>query len=100
MDESINQSTATCRSETPLAQWTSDDVVGWLHDLGLHQYAGEARRWKPSGRTLLECPAGDLDKELALKHALHRKKLLLALEAKGRPQDPASPMPLLPGNLT
>jgi len=64
--------------------------------MGLHQYVSEAQRWATRGQVMLDCPAADLEKELGVKHALHKKKLILALEAKGRSQDQAAPMPILP----
>ena len=85
--------------DTPFAQWTSDDVVCWLHEMGLHQYVSEAQRWATRGQVMLDCPTADLEKELGVKHALHKKKLILALEAKGRSQDQAAPMPILPGKV-
>jgi SAM domain (Sterile alpha motif) len=67
--------------------------------MGLHQYVSEAQRWATRGQVMLDGPAADLEKELGVKHALHKKKLILALEAKGRSQDQAAPMPILPGKV-
>ena len=86
-----------CRSELPFPQWTSDDIASWLHDMGLHLYVSEVQRWSCRGQQLLDAPAAEIEKELSVKHPLHKKKIVLALEAKGRPQDPMSPIPILPG---
>lgn len=83
----------------PFAQWSCDDVASWLHDMGLHLYVCEVQRWNVRGQQLLDAPATEIEKELGIKNPLHKKKLILALEAKGRPQDPMSPMPILPGIL-
>jgi len=88
----------TCefRSEQPFVKWTSDDVAAWLHDMGLHLYISEVQRWNCRGQQLLDAPANEIEKELCVKNPMHKKKLILALESKGRPQDTSSPMPVLP----
>lgn len=85
------------RSELPFSQWSSDEIASWLHDMGLHLYVSEAQRWNCRGQQLLEVPIAEIEKELSVKHPLHKKKLILALEAKGRGQDPMSLIPILPG---
>jgi hypothetical protein len=65
--------------------------------MGLHLYVSEVQRWGCRGQQLLEVPVADIEKELSIKHPLHKKKLILALEAKGRAQDPMSLVPILPG---
>lgn len=67
--------------------------------MGLHLYVSEAQRWNCRGQMLLDAPFSELEKELCIKHPLHKKKLILALEARGRAQDPMSPMPIMPGTL-
>ncbi|XP_046452564.1 liprin-beta-1-like isoform X4 [Daphnia pulex] len=83
-------------SELPFPQWSSDDIASWLHDMGLHLYVSEVQRWGCRGQQLLEVPVAEIEKELSIKHPLHKKKLILALEAKGRAQDPMSLVPILP----
>ncbi|XP_045029455.1 liprin-beta-2 isoform X1 [Daphnia magna] len=83
-------------SELPFAQWSSDDIASWLHDMGLHLYVSEVQRWNCRGQQLLEAQVAEIEKELSVKHPLHKKKLILALEAKGRAQDPMSLAPILP----
>jgi len=65
--------------------------------MGLHLYVCEMQRWNIRGQQLLDTSAAEIEKELSIKNPLHRKKIVLALEARGRPQDPMSPMPILPG---
>jgi hypothetical protein len=65
--------------------------------MGLHFYVSEVQRWGCRGQQLLEVPVAEIEKELSIKHPLHKKKLILAIEAKGRAQDPMSLVPILPG---
>jgi len=90
----------TKESELPFTQWSVDEMAGWLHDMGLQLYINDIQRWMPSAKQLLSVSASELEKELVIKNALHKKKILLALEAKGRQQDPMSPIPILPELLT
>ncbi|XP_067275377.1 liprin-beta-2 isoform X2 [Pseudorasbora parva] len=69
------------RSHTPFAKWTTEQVCGWLEDCGLGQYVSLARQWVDSGQTLLSATPQELEKEICIKHPLHRKKLQLALRA-------------------
>ncbi|XP_036068115.1 liprin-beta-2b isoform X1 [Oryzias melastigma] len=64
----------------PFSKWSVDQVCDWLEDIGLGQYGLFARRWVSSGQTLLSASPQDLEKELSLKHPLHRKKLQLAIK--------------------
>ncbi|XP_051726974.1 liprin-beta-2 isoform X1 [Ctenopharyngodon idella] len=69
------------RSHTPFSKWTTEQVCGWLEDCGLGQYVSLARQWVDSGQTLLSATPQELEKEICIKHPLHRKKLQLALRA-------------------
>ncbi|XP_037070602.1 liprin-beta-1-like [Pollicipes pollicipes] len=71
----------------PLAEWDTDTVVGWFHEMGLSAYTAEVRRWVRSGSHLLRATGAELEKELGLKHPLHRKKVVLALSAAGSATD-------------
>ena len=75
-----------------------DEITGWFHDMGLQLYVNDIQRWMPSSKQLLTVSASELEKELMIKNPLHKKKIILALEAKGRQQDPMSPIPILPGS--
>ncbi|XP_077142776.1 liprin-beta-2 isoform X6 [Ranitomeya variabilis] len=65
----------------PFAQWSNEQVCNWLEDFGLGQYVIFARQWVSSGHTLLTATPQSLEKELGIKHPLHRKKLQLAIGA-------------------
>ncbi|KAE8606698.1 hypothetical protein XENTR_v10010823 [Xenopus tropicalis] len=65
----------------PFAQWSNEQVCNWLEDLGLGQYIIFARQWISSGHTLLMATPQALEKELGIKHPLHRKKLQMAINA-------------------
>ncbi|KAJ8299004.1 hypothetical protein KUTeg_023064 [Tegillarca granosa] len=67
--------------DTPFSRWDSDRVTAWLNDIGLNMYLVECKRWVRNGEQLLRASPHDLEKELGIKHCLHRKKLLLALQA-------------------
>ncbi|XP_045545152.1 liprin-beta-2 isoform X8 [Salmo salar] len=64
---------------TPFSQWTREQVCGWLEDYGLGQYVNLTRQWVDNGQTLLSARPQDFEKEMGIKHPLHRKKLQLAL---------------------
>lgn len=69
------------RSQTPFCKWTTEQVCGWMEECGLGQYVSLARQWVDSGQTLLSATPQELEKEICIKHPLHRKKLQLALRA-------------------
>ncbi|KAL2102958.1 hypothetical protein ACEWY4_002126 [Coilia grayii] len=75
--------------DTPFARWSREQVCGWLQDQGLGMYVGQAQHWIQSGQTLLQASQHDLEKELGIRHPLHRKKLQLALQALGSEEDDA-----------
>ncbi|XP_072519436.1 liprin-beta-2b isoform X7 [Salminus brasiliensis] len=68
-------------TNTPFSKWSCDQVCAWLEDYGLGQYTPLAKQWVSSGQTLLSASPHDLEKELGMKHPLHRKKLQLALHS-------------------
>ncbi|XP_037103666.1 liprin-beta-2 isoform X2 [Syngnathus acus] len=65
----------------PFSQWSKEQVCGWLEDYGLGHYVNLTRQWVECGQTLLSATPQDLEKEMGMKHPLHRKKLQLALKA-------------------
>ncbi|XP_041819575.1 liprin-beta-1-like [Chelmon rostratus] len=73
--------------DVPFSRWSKDDVCGWLHEQGLGLYVAQCQSWIKSGQTLLQASQHDLEKELCMKHPLHRKKLQLALQALGSEED-------------
>ncbi|XP_018314834.1 liprin-beta-2 isoform X3 [Mycetomoellerius zeteki] len=66
----------------PLAELSMEEISDWLARLGLECYAGELRRWGATGLKLLDATQVQLEKELDIKNALHRKKLLYAIESE------------------
>ncbi|XP_028015710.2 liprin-beta-2 [Eptesicus fuscus] len=74
----------------PFAQWNTERVCMWLEDFGLAQYVIFARQWVTSGHTLLTATPQDMEKELGIKHPLHRKKLVLAVKAINTKQEEKS----------
>ncbi|XP_014486474.1 PREDICTED: uncharacterized protein LOC106750559 isoform X2 [Dinoponera quadriceps] len=66
----------------PLAELTMEEISDWLARLGLECYAGELRRWGATGPKLMDATPVQLEKELDIKSALHRKKLLYAIESE------------------
>ncbi|NXI28083.1 LIPB1 protein, partial [Sterrhoptilus dennistouni] len=73
--------------DMPFAKWTKEQVCNWLQDQGLGSYISNGRHWILSGQTLLQASQQDLEKELGIKHPLHRKKLQLALQALGSEEE-------------
>ncbi|KAJ4937608.1 hypothetical protein JOQ06_002240 [Pogonophryne albipinna] len=73
--------------DAPFARWSKDQVCDWLQDQGLGLYVNMARVWISSGQTLLQASQHDLERELGIKHPLHKKKLQLALQALGSEEE-------------
>uniref|UniRef100_A0A8C7UP37 PPFIA binding protein 1b n=1 Tax=Oncorhynchus mykiss TaxID=8022 RepID=A0A8C7UP37_ONCMY len=73
--------------DTPFARWSKEQVCDWLQEQGLGLYLNMAHVWISSGQTLLQASQQDLERELGIKHPLHRKKLQLALQALGSEED-------------
>lgn len=64
----------------PFSKWSTEQVCDWLEEIGLGQYGILACQWVSSGDTLLSATPQDLEKDLAMKNPLHRKKLQLAIK--------------------
>ncbi|XP_027127966.1 liprin-beta-2b isoform X4 [Larimichthys crocea] len=64
----------------PFSKWNTEQVCDWLEEIGIGQYGILARHWVTSGQTLLTATSQDLERELAMKNPLHRKKLQLAIK--------------------
>ncbi|XP_075863656.1 liprin-beta-1 isoform X8 [Microcebus murinus] len=73
--------------DMPFAKWTKEQVCSWLVEQGLGFYLNSGKHWIISGQTLLQASQQDLEKELGIKHSLHRKKLQLALQALGSEEE-------------
>ncbi|XP_071056703.1 liprin-beta-2 isoform X3 [Onthophagus taurus] len=70
---------ASQKPDKPFEDWDADEVCTWLQDLGLDQYQPDAKRWIKSGKQLQEASINEIEKELAIKNPLHKKKLQLAI---------------------
>lgn len=68
-------------SSIPFNRWNTDMVVDWLHKLGLSMYISDCKRWMCNGEILSKATSQDFEKELNMKHPLHRKKLILAVKS-------------------
>ena len=55
-------------------------VLSWLDDLGLGQYIQQVGTVITRGQDLLKATPTHLEKDMAMKNPLHRKKLQLALQ--------------------
>ncbi|XP_051746713.1 liprin-beta-1 [Ctenopharyngodon idella] len=73
--------------DSPFSRWSKEQVCEWLQEQGLGLYINQAQQWISSGQTLLKASQHDLEKELAIRHPLHRKKLQLALQSLGSEED-------------
>uniref|UniRef100_A0A3P8Q9J7 SAM domain-containing protein n=1 Tax=Astatotilapia calliptera TaxID=8154 RepID=A0A3P8Q9J7_ASTCA len=73
--------------DLPFSRWSKEEVCAWLHEQGLGFYVAQGQSWIKSGQTLLQASHHDLEKELGVKHPLHRKKLQLALQAVGSEEE-------------
>ncbi|XP_063757021.1 liprin-beta-1b isoform X2 [Eleginops maclovinus] len=73
--------------DVPFARWSKEQVCDWLQEQGLGLYVNMARVWISSGQTLLQASQHDLERELGIKHPLHKKKLQLALQALGSEEE-------------
>ncbi|KAM9480643.1 liprin-beta-1b isoform 4-T4 [Clarias gariepinus] len=73
--------------DAPFARWSREQVCDWMQEQGLGLYVNHAKQWISSGQTLLQASPQNLEKELGIKHPLHRKKLQLALQALGSEED-------------
>ncbi|XP_067283030.1 liprin-beta-1 [Pseudorasbora parva] len=75
--------------DSPFSGWSKEQVCEWLQEQGLGLYINQAQQWISSGQTLLKASQHDLEKELAIRHPLHRKKLQLALQSLGSEEEDA-----------
>lgn len=78
-------------SSIPFSRWDRERIVAWMNEIGLNMYLSECRRWVRNGEHLLKASPHDIEKELCIRHPLHRKKLQLAIQdMNSGPQSKAS----------
>uniref|UniRef100_A0A673KGY4 Liprin-beta-1-like n=1 Tax=Sinocyclocheilus rhinocerous TaxID=307959 RepID=A0A673KGY4_9TELE len=75
--------------DSPFSRWSKEQVCEWLQNQGLDLYVNQAQQWISSGQTLLKASQHDLEKDMGIRHPLHRKKLQLALQSLGSEEDDA-----------
>lgn len=66
----------------PFTCWSSETMEAWIGGLGLSQYCAAVRCWTENGHHLSQVTPQQLERELGLRHPLHRKKLQLAIAAR------------------
>lgn len=76
----------------PFAEWSVDAVCGWFEEMGLGIYEDDLKKWLKHGAAdMVNATSLDIEKEINLKSALHRKKIVLALnEMIGKETDELS----------
>ncbi|KAL7734963.1 hypothetical protein ACLKA6_011228 [Drosophila palustris] len=69
-------------AEKHYSSWNAQEVCNWLTHMGLGCYQDNCRKWLKSDPTVSFFTASpvDIERELHLKLALHRKKILLAID--------------------
>lgn len=67
------------RPQIPFSSWSSKHVEEWLCNLGLSQYCAAAKCWMDSGNHIAFATPHHLEKDIGVRHPLHRKKLQLSI---------------------
>ncbi|XP_077287457.1 liprin-beta 1 isoform X2 [Arctopsyche grandis] len=80
-------------SSIPLKEWDMEVSCEWLEMLGLDCYSADAKKWltNPAGNKgiLATATPHQIERELNIKNALHKKKIVLALtDLQGTSSDP------------
>lgn len=84
-----NDGSSIHSSNRPFNEWDTDAICVWFDELGLSCYEDDVRKWLKNGASdLIKASPVDIEKEINLKSALHRKKITLALaDATGKESD-------------
>ena len=77
------------RPIAPFSSWSAKTIEEWLNSMGLSQYAAAANVWMNNGHHLSTASQNKLEKEIGVRHPIHRKKLQLAIAYRNgnRPKD-------------
>ncbi|XP_039445619.1 liprin-beta-1 isoform X6 [Culex pipiens pallens] len=69
------------KPDKPFREWNLDTLCLWFEQMGLGMYEEELRKWLKVGGAaeLAAASPVDIEKELSLRNALHRKKIVLAV---------------------
>ncbi|XP_068627876.1 liprin-beta-2 isoform X2 [Battus philenor] len=69
--------------QTDIREWDCETTCGWLENLGLETYVPAARAWlgaTPDAKGMMaNASQSTIEKELAIKHPMHKKKIVLAV---------------------
>ncbi|XP_050672291.1 liprin-beta-1 isoform X3 [Leptidea sinapis] len=84
---SLRNSTPRHRSQTmawqttDVRQWDCETTCGWLESLGFEVYVSPARAWLSNSDkgVMAAASSNTIEKELGIKHPMHKKKIMLAL---------------------
>ena len=68
------------RQNKRFTDWNVDTLCSWLETIGLGQYCGEVQRHIGNGADLARLQGPELEARLGIRHPLHRKKLVLAMQ--------------------
>lgn len=68
------------KGNASLASWDIDTMCAWFTCMGLSCYVGELRRVVKDGEQLLNMSSHQMEKELGIKNAYHRRKIQLAMQ--------------------
>lgn len=71
----------------PFSRWDTNLVAEWFGVIGLGMYTPDCKRWVKNGEHLMRATATEVEKELCIRNALHRKKLRLAVSAMNNDED-------------
>lgn len=66
-----------------IREWDCDTTCGWLESIGLESYSAAARGWltaaTESKGVFAAATSHTIEKELGIKHPMHKKKILLGI---------------------
>lgn len=62
--------------------WNIETMEAWFGALGLSQYCAAVRTWSVAGRHMSQVTPQQLERDLGIRHPLHRKKIQLAISAR------------------
>ncbi|XP_054154536.1 liprin-beta-2-like isoform X3 [Oppia nitens] len=74
----------------PFSRWDTNLVADWFSIIGLGMYVNDCKRWCKNGEHLMRATAQEVEKELGIRNALHRKKLRLAVSSMNQELDELS----------
>ncbi len=71
----------------PFSRWDTNLVADWFSIIGLGMYSNDCKRWCKNGEHLMRATSTEVEKDLGIRNALHRKKLRLAVSAMSQETD-------------